>query len=135
MARIDDKVVQAVVAEASAKMSDPNYSAVAVGGFVQSQNPAAQFVTAHEAELGSAEAIVGVIFHASILAQCFQRAGGRALRTMSYEDLDSAASAGDALGTLAKRQPALSDFIVSNVENADAQKVLALLALAMDHVS
>lgn len=135
MPKIDDKTVQDVVAEASAKMSDPNYSAVAVGGFVQSQSPAAQFVTAHESELGSAEAIVGVIFHASILAQCFARANGRAIRTMSYEDLDTAASAGKPLELLAKRQPALSDFIVSNVENADAQKLLALLALAMDHIS
>ena len=126
-------MVAEVVAEASTKMSDPNYSAVAVGGFVQAQNPAAQFVTAHESELGSADAIVSVIFHAALLAQCFQRAGGRAVRTMSYEDLDTAA--GDALATLAKRQPALSDFIVSNVEHAEAQKLLALLALAMDHVS
>jgi hypothetical protein len=133
--KIDDKIVQEVVAEASTKMSnDANYSAVAVGGFVQSQNPAAQFVTAHESELGTAEAIVGVIFHAALLAQCFARANGRAIRSMSFEDLDTVAS-GDALPTLAKRQPALSDFIVSNVENPQAQKLLALLALAMDHVS
>jgi hypothetical protein len=133
--KIADKTVAEVVAEASTKMSDPNYSAVAVGGFVQAQNPAAQFVTAHESELGSADAIVSVIFHAALLAQCFQRANGRAIRTMSYEDLDAAAGAGDPLATLAKRQPALSDFIVSNVEHKEAQKLLALLALAMDHVT
>lgn len=132
--RIDDKLVAEVVAEASTKMNDPNYSAVTVGGFVQSQNPAAQFVTAHESELGNAETIVSVIFHAALLAQCFQRANGRAIRTMSYEDLDTVAS-GDPLATLAKRQPALSDFIVSNVEHAEARKLLSLLALAMDHVS
>jgi len=133
--RIDDKTVQAVVAEASAKMSDPNYSAVAVGGFVQSQPPAAQFVTAHEPELGSAEAIISVIFHAALLAQCFQRASNRSIRAMSYEDLDAAASFGDPLETLAQRQPALSDFIVSNIELPASKKLLALLALAMDHVS
>jgi hypothetical protein len=134
MPKIDEKVVKEVVAEASAKMADPNYSAVAVGGFVQSQNPAAQFVTAHEPELGNAEAIVGVIFHAALLAQCFQRACGRTIRSMSFEDLDMVA-AGDAMRTLAQRQPALSDFIVSNVENEVAQRLLALLALAMDHVT
>lgn len=133
--KIDDKTVQAVVTEASAKMNDPNYSAVAVGGFVQSQPPAAQFVTAHEPELGSAETIISVIFHASLLAQCFQRASNRSIRTMSYEDLDTAASFGDPLKTLSVRQPALSDFIVSNVEHDAAKKLLALLALAMDHVS
>ena len=53
---------------------------------------------------------------------------------MSFEDLDLVAS-GDALTELATRQPALSDFIVSNVESPAAQKLLALIALAMDHVS
>jgi hypothetical protein len=134
VSKIDDKVVQEVVSEASTKMSDPNYSAAAVGGFVQSQNPAAQFVTAHASELGDADQIVSVIFHAALLAQCFQRARGRSIRAMTYEDLDYVAS-GDALEMLAQRQPALSDFIVSNVEKPAAQKLLAHLALAMDHVS
>ena len=82
--------VAAVVTEASKKMTDPNYSAVLVGGFVQSQTPVAQFISAHERELGGAEAIVNVIFHCALVAQCFQRAGGR-VRTLSYEDLDAAA--------------------------------------------
>jgi hypothetical protein len=129
--RIDDKLVAEVVADASARMSDPNYSAVTVGAFVQAQNPAAQFITAHEAELGNAEAIVSVIFHAALLAQCFERTGGRVIATLSFEDLDEAAT-GDPLASLAQRQPALSDFIVSNVEHREAQKLLALLALAMD---
>ncbi|MCA9675480.1 MAG: hypothetical protein H6709_04770 [Kofleriaceae bacterium] len=134
MTKIADNVVAEVVAEASKKMSDANYSAVLVGGFVQAQTPTAQFISAHERELGGAESIVNVIFHAALLAQCFQRAGGRSLRPMSYEDLD-AASVGDTLATLARRQPSLSDFIVSNVENDEAKKLLALLALAMDGVS
>ena len=36
--------VASVVTEASQKMSDPNYSAVLVGGFVQNQTPVAQFI-------------------------------------------------------------------------------------------
>jgi hypothetical protein len=132
--KIDEKLVADVVAEASKKMSDPNYSAVAVGGFVQGQTPATQYITAHEPELGNAEGIVSVIFHAALLAQCFERSRGRAIRMISYEDLDSVAT-GDPLPILAKRQPALSDFIVSNVEHKEAQKLLALLALAMDHIS
>jgi len=134
VSKIDDKLVADVVAEASKKMSDPNYSAVAVGGFVQGQTPATQFITAHESELGNAEGIVSVIFHAALLAQCYERAGGRAIRMISYEDLDAVAT-GDPLKTLAKKQPALSDFIVSNVEHKEAQKLLALLALAMDQIS
>ena len=134
MSKIDDKLVADVVAETSKKMSDPNYSAVAVGGFVQGQTPATQFITAHESELGNAEGIVSVIFHAALLAQCFERAAGRSIRMISYEDLDVVAT-GDPLETLARKQPALSDFIVSNVEHKEAQKLLALLALAMDQIS
>ncbi len=134
MTKIADKMVSDVVAEASKKMNDPDYSAILVGTFVQSQTPSAQYVSAHEKELGGAEHIVGVIFHAAILAECFTRARGRAIRSMSYEDLDTAAC-DDPLGLLSRRQPSLSDFIVSNVENDDAKKLLAHLALAMEHVS
>src|SRR5688500_5190868 len=84
VSKIDDKLVADVVAETSKKMSDPNYSAVAVGGFVQGQTPATQFITAHESELGNAEGIVSVIFHAALLAQCFERAAGRSIRMISY---------------------------------------------------
>src|SRR3954468_18973562 len=65
--------VAAVVTEASQKMSDPNYSAVLVGGFVQSQTQVAQFISAHDGELGGAEGIVNVIFHCALFSQCFQR--------------------------------------------------------------
>ena len=122
--------VAAVVNEASTKMSDPNYSALMVGGFVQSQTPVAQFISAHERELGGAEAIVSVIFHCALVAQCYQRAGGK-MRTLSYEDLDSA-SRGDPLFLLEKKQLPLHEFIKANVENVEAQKLIAMIALAID---
>ena len=122
--------VAAVVSEASAKMGDPNYSAVLVGGFVQSQTPVAQFISAHERELGGAEAIVNVIFHCALVAQAFQRAGGK-IRTLSYEDLDAAAR-GDPLANLERKQLPLHEFIKANVENAEAQSLIAMIALAID---
>ena len=122
--------VAAVVSEASTKMSDPNYSAVLVGGFVQQQTPIAQFISAHERELGGAEAIVTVIFHCALVAQCYQRAGGR-IRTLSYEDLDAAAR-GEPLVRLAKAQLPVHEFICANVENVEAQKLIAMIALAID---
>jgi len=122
--------VAAVVSEASTKMGDPNYSAVLVGGFVQSQTPVAQFISAHERELGGAEAIVNVIFHCALVAQCYQRAGGK-IRTLSYEDLDSA-SRGNPLTILEKKQLPLHEFIKANVENVEAQKLIAMIALAID---
>lgn len=128
--KLSKEQVAAVVSEASAKMADPNYSAVMVGGFVQQQTPVAQFISAHERELGGAEAIVNVIFHCALVAQCYQRAGGR-LRTLSYEDLDAAAR-GEPLVRLAKAQLPIHEFICANVENVDAQKLIAMIALAID---
>jgi len=128
--KLSKEQVAAVVTEASAKMKDPNYSAVLVGGFVQQQTPIAQFISAHERDLGGAEAIVNVIFHCALVAQCYSRNGGR-VRTLSYEDLDAAAR-GEPLPRLKKAQLPLHEFICANVENVEAQKLIAMIALAID---
>jgi hypothetical protein len=122
--------VASVVTEASTKMGDPNYSAVLVGAFVQSQTPIANFISAHERELGGAEGVVSVIFHCALVAQAYQRAGGK-IRTLSYEDLDAAAR-GDPIANLEEKQLPLHEFIKANVENAEAQNLIAMIALAID---
>ncbi|MBL0216874.1 MAG: hypothetical protein IPQ07_23720 [Myxococcales bacterium] len=131
--KLTKEQVAAVVTEASKKMGDPNYSSVLVGGFVQGQTPVAQFISAHERELGGAEAIVGIIFHCALIAQCYQRNGGK-VRTLSYEDLDAAAR-GEPLARLEKAQLPLHEFIMANVENVEAQKLIAMIALAIDGMS
>jgi len=128
--KLTKEQVASVVTEASKKMSDPNYSAVLVGGFVQAQTPVSQFISAHERDLGGAEAVVSVIFHCALVSQCYQRAGGK-IRALSYEDLDAAAR-GEPLVRLEKAQLPLHEFIKANVENVDAQKLIALIALAID---
>lgn len=128
--KLTKEQVATVVTEASQKMSDPNYSAVMVGGFVQSQTPVAQFISAHERELGGAESIVTVIFHCALVAECYRRAGGR-IRTLSYEDLDAAAR-GEPLARLEKAQLPVHEFIKANIENEEAQKLVAMIALAID---
>lgn len=125
--------VASVVAEASTRMSDPNYASVLVGGFVQQQTPVSNFISAHERELGGAEGVVNVIFHCALVAQCYQRNGGK-VRTLSYEDLDAAAR-GEPLVRLEKAQLPLHEFIKANVENEDAQKLIAMIALAIDGMS
>src|SRR4051812_9188844 len=110
--------VAAVVTEASKKMSDPNYASVLVGDFVQHQPQVTQFISAHEQDLGGTEAIVSVIFHCALVAQCYQRNGGR-MRGLTYEDLDGAAL-GEPLKRLEKAQLPLHEFIAANVENVDA---------------
>jgi len=128
--KLTKEQVAAVVTEASQKMGDPNYSSVLVGGFVQQQTPVAQFISAHERELGGAEAVVGVIFHCSLIAQCYQRNGGR-VRSLSYEDLDAAAR-GEPLVRLEEAQLPIHEFIKANVESEEAQKLIAMIALAID---
>jgi hypothetical protein len=125
------EIVTAVVSEASHKMSDPNYAAVMVGGFVQSQSAITAFVSAHEDELGGADAIVNIIFHAALIGQCFQRGTGRAERIVSFDDLDRVAG-GDSLALLADVQPFVHGFIDENVTDAEGKRLLALIALALD---
>ncbi len=127
--RVKKELVAEVVAEASKKMSQANYSANMVGGFVQAQAQVAQFISAHDGELGGADGIVSVIFHLALINECLRRAGGRP-RALSYEDLDAAAH-GDSLLGLERKQPAFADFIISNVENVEAQKIIALVSLAL----
>jgi hypothetical protein len=115
--KLTNEQVAAVVTEASQKMSDPNYSAVMVGGFVQGQTPISQFISAHTDEIGGAEAIINVIFHCALVATAFER-HGRKLR--------------EPLPRLAAAQPAVHDFILANVEHVESQKLIALIALAID---
>jgi hypothetical protein len=123
--------VLSVVTEASKKMStDANYTSVMVGGFVQTQQPIAHFIQAHERELGGAEGIVSVIFHCALVAEAFRRAGGR-IRELSYDDLDGAAR-GEPLVRLEAAQLPLHEFIKANVESVEAQKLIAMIALAID---
>jgi hypothetical protein len=128
--KLTKEQVAAVVTEASQKMSDPNYSAVMVGEFVQRQTPVAQFISAHERELGGAESIVNVIFHCALVSQCFQRNGGR-IRTLTYEDLDGAAR-GEPLVRLEEAQLPLHEFNKANNENEDAQNLVSMIALAIE---
>ena len=125
------EAVTAVVAEASKKMSDPNYAAVLVGGFVQAQSAITQYISAHDVELGGADAIVNVVFHAALIGQFFQRGTGRSPRIVSFDDLDRAAG-GDSLALLAQVQPFVHGFIDEFVTDPEARRILALIALAFD---
>ncbi len=132
--KIKKETVGEVVAEASTKMSDPNYSAVLVGGFVQEQGDAAQYLTAHADDMGGAEGVVNAIFHASLIGMCFQRAYGRSVPRMQFDDLDHV-SGGDRAASLKKQQPHVLEYIETNVELPAMRETLMLLALCMESLS
>ncbi len=133
MSRIPEKVVAQMVQEVSVKMNDPSYAQTMVGTWVQSQPAATKYMTAHVKEIGGAEAVVSMVFHAQILASCFLRHAGRSVRKMTYAELDHV-SDGDREDMLKKRQPALFDYLQANVENDAMRRVLMLIALGMDYV-
>lgn len=128
---IKKETVAAVVAEASQRMSEPNYSATLVGGFVQAQPSVVQYVSAHEQELGGAEGVVSVIFHAALIGQAYQRGAGGRVRIVSFDDLDRV-SGGDSMELLATAQPFVHGFIEENVSSPVARSILALVSLALD---
>lgn len=132
--KIPVETVLEIVKDASAKMSDPSYSQVAVGGFVQEQPSAAKYISAHADELGGAEGVINTIFHAALIARCFQRANNRSVRTMSFDELNHVAD-GDRQKTLEQLQPAVLEYLEANVEDDGMKRVLMLLALAMEWVS
>lgn len=129
--KIPTDTVATVVSEVSTKMSDPNYSAVMVGGFVQQQTATAQYLGAHEDELGGTEQVVNAIFHAAVIGLVFQRANNRTVRELDFDDLNHAAE-GDAEAHLAEVQPAVYEYIKANVDTDPMKRTLYLIASAMD---
>jgi hypothetical protein len=132
--QVSATTIAEVVKDVSGKMSDPNYTSVLVGGFVQEQPPAAKYISSHADELGGPEGVVHAIFHAAVMGVCFQRAHNRSLPQLSFEELDRA-SAGDREATLKDVQPALLEYLAANVDSAPMRKVLMLVALAMEGAS
>lgn len=132
--RVQEKVVAEVVKEASIKMSDPRYAQTLVGSWVQQQPNTTQYMSAHARELGGAEGVVSAAFHASLMATCFNRQVGRSLRKLTFDDLDGVSNL-DRDAEMKKRQPALYDYLVANVEHVEMRKMLMLIGLGMDRVA
>ena len=132
--KIPSETVAQIVSEASEKMSDPNYSAVVVGGFVQSQPAVAQYISSYEQEIGGATGVVHAIFHAALLSQCFYRTLQRDVPCLQFEDLNHVSN-GDKQQKLKQQQPALLTYIDANVEDKTIRDILILVALAMEWIS
>jgi hypothetical protein len=130
---IPEKLVADVVSEVSERMNDPGYAQVAIGSFAQSHPDAGRYITAHLDELGSGEAVMHTVFHAEVLSECFRRHLGQELRPVRFRDLDAAATA-DVIAALQEREPALADYVGSNVDDEAMRRVLSLVGLAMSRV-
>lgn len=132
---IPESQVAAVVSEVSQRMSEPGYAQLAIGGFAQSHPDAGRYITAHLDELGGGEAVMHAVFHAEVLNECFRRHLERELSPVRFADLDAAAKIGDPLERLRVSEPALADYVTSNVDADPMRRVLALVALAMSRAA
>lgn len=131
---VPEKLVAEVVSEVSERMSDPGYAQVAIGEFAQAHPDVGRYVTAHLDELGGGEAVMHAVFHAQVLNECFERHLGRSLSPIGFGELDEASRL-DAAQTLRDRQPALADYLASNVDGEPMRALLALVAVAMSNAT
>lgn len=131
---IPESLVASVVTEVSQRMNDPGYAQMAIGGFVQSHPDVSRYITAQLDELGGGEAVMHTVFHAEVLHECFRRHAAQDLPAIRFRDLDAAAN-GDEVAGLYASEPALADYLASNVDVEAMRKVLSLIALAMARVA
>jgi hypothetical protein len=127
---VAESVVAAVVADVSSKMASPRYAELAVGAFTSAHPDAARWIAAQSKALGGSEGVVHAVFHAEVLSECLRRARSREARAIGFRELDRV-SRGDAVGKLRTAEPALADYLASNVDAEAARSVLALVALAL----
>jgi hypothetical protein len=132
--RIPEETVEAVVSDVSKKMASPSYAQVAVGSFVQTQPNVSRYISAHSDDLGGGEAVIHLVFHAEVLAECFRRELGRAIGALDFSDLDAAHHT-DPLAELGRRQPAIASYVASNLDDDGSRKLLAHVALAFDRAA
>jgi len=128
---VPEELVAEVVSAVSERLADPNYAQIAVGTFAQAHPDVSRYVTAHTEELGGGEAVIHTVFHAQLLAECFDRHRGRATPPIGFAELD-ATSTGDAMEAFAKKQPALASYLASNVDSGQIRELVAHIGLALE---
>jgi hypothetical protein len=134
---VPEAVVEDVVREASAGMSDADYVERQVSDFVRGQAASYHYVVSYHEELGT-EGVLNCLFHAALIAKAVGRDRGRVVAA-GMDDLDAAASLDDASAALKRREPALADYLTANVtaDGVDAgvagtmARVLTVVALAV----
>jgi hypothetical protein len=127
---VSEAVVAKVVADISEQMKDPSFVQLSVGSFVQDQPQLSQFLGAKAAKLGGAEALVQLVFHAQVLAECLRQARGDSLDTVGFEQLDRA-SQGDFAKIFADREPHLASYVASNLDDERLRSELCRVGLAL----
>jgi len=134
---VPEAAIAQVVSEASASMHDAKYITGKVDGLARLQPSITSYVVAHQKEL-TTDGVVSVLFYAALIHESVRMATGRHPARGSYAALDAAARSAPNAEELARIEPDLASFIISNVElqqgsaqSAVARTVLCHLAAAL----
>ncbi|MEM9067669.1 MAG: hypothetical protein AAGE52_04160 [Myxococcota bacterium] len=126
---VPEELVAQVVTDVSQRLSDPQYTQIAVGRFVQTQPQVSQFLSARAAKIGG-EAVITAVFHAEVVSECLRRHFQRSeLPPIGFGELNAAAA--DSMKRLEEGEPAIANYLASNVEEAELRGVVALVAVAL----
>ncbi len=126
---VPENVVTGVVAEVSREMQNHEYGQVAIGTFAEAQPNAARYLSAQAKLLGD-EGIVHAVFHAHVVSACVQKQSDAPLPVLTFPDLDKAAK-GMAEKRLQEAEPAISEYVTTNIEIPPMRRSVAIIALAL----
>lgn len=128
---VDESLVASVVSETSERMKDPNFVQLSVGNFVETQPQLAAYLSGKSAQIGGAQGVLELAFHAEFLSECLAKSSGRdALPVVSFELLDRA-SRGDPRALFSEREPALASYVASNIEGGALCTELCRIGLSL----
>jgi hypothetical protein len=116
--RVPETTIAQVVTEASQRMSDPQYVTIQVNRLRSAQPHLTQYVLAYQSEL-SVEEMISILFQISLIHECIARATGRHPSRVTFQELDIVAPLVPTLDELAKLEPDLASFILSNTSSEE----------------
>lgn len=126
---INEGLVLEQVKAAAERLKDPAYAQVAVGTFVQDQPDISRYLTAQLGDADGGESLMQGVFHLEFMRNCFEAAYGSPPPQVSFRGLDSVVVP-DPLEKLGAREPALADYLVSNIDSDTLRKLIAQVTLA-----
>jgi len=127
---IPESLVADVVRETSKRMKDPRFTQIAVGHFVESQPQLAHYLSIKSTRIGGAQGVMVLAFHAEFLCECLRTKLGRDLPSVEFKLLDLA-SQGDPVARFTTREPALANYVASNLDDAIQRTELCRIGLAL----
>lgn len=124
---VSEDLVAEVVTQISQRMASPRFTEVAVGTFMEQHPEAGQYIAAGADRLGGTEGVVMTVFHTQVLLECIQKVLEKTTQPMTFATLDEYATK-HPVNDLSREQPALADYIASNVDAEPIRATIAQLA-------